>query len=161
MFCEIVAGREPVSVVREWDDVIAFRPLNPVTPGHILVVTKEHSRDAGSDSRLAGLAMTRAAELSALLPDANIVTNQGKAASQTVWHTHLHVLPRQMGDGLPLPWTRQAMKPRSQVRSVYAFETPDPESPSIFLAGPTPRSTEVESWRPEALKVIKSLQKRT
>ncbi|MFD9593114.1 HIT family protein [Kitasatospora sp. NPDC059973] len=108
VFCSIVAGSAPAEVVREWPDAIAIRPRSGgVHPGHVLVIPRQHVADAGADPDTAAAAMRRASELLAELPNANIITSKGSAATQTVFHAHWHVLPRADGDGLPLPWTPQ------------------------------------------------------
>ncbi len=107
VFCAIVAGRAPATVVRDWPGAIAIRPLSPVVPGHVLVVPRAHVADAGTDPEVSALAMACAAELAADLPAANIITSKGAAATQTVFHLHLHVVPRERGDGLTLPWTHR------------------------------------------------------
>lgn len=107
VFCAIVAGQGPATVVREWDDVIAIRPLNPVTPGHVLVIPHAHVADVGEDLAVSARTMACAAELAGLLPAANVITSKGTVATQTVFHLHLHVVPRAEGDALPLPWTPQ------------------------------------------------------
>lgn len=103
VFCAIVAGTEPATVVRRWDDAIAIVPLGPVTPGHVLVIPAVHVQDATVDPDVTAVAMRRAAELA----DApcNIITSAGREASQTVPHLHVHIVPRTFGDGLALPWT--------------------------------------------------------
>lgn len=105
VFCGIIAGVAPAVVVREWPDAVAIVPLDPVTPGHLLVVPRVHVVDATVDPEVTGVAMRRAAELAA--PPCNLITSAGAAATQTVWHLHIHVVPRRVGDGLPLPWTPQ------------------------------------------------------
>ncbi|MBT2895644.1 HIT family protein [Streptomyces sp. McG3] len=107
VFCKIVAGLAPADIVREWDDVIAIRPLGPVTPGHVLVIPHTHVADVGEDAFVSARTMACAAELAAELPAANVITSKGSAATQTVAHLHLHVVPRTAGDTLPLPWTPQ------------------------------------------------------
>lgn len=88
---------------------VAFQPLNPVTPGHFLVVPRKHTKDAIMGALAAGRAMTLAANLAADmdLTDVNFITSAGAAATQTVFHLHLHIVPRREGDGLHLPWTGQ------------------------------------------------------
>lgn len=156
IFCRIVDGRAPATIIREWDDAIAFRPLNPVTPGHVLVVPRVHARDAGENAQSTGAAAARAAELIVVLPDANLITSKGTAATQTVWHTHLHVVPRDSHDGLSLPWHEGGSADQG-ARVIHSLEERDTSVPSIFLAGPTPRTSEVESWRPEAIALSRSL----
>ncbi|MFD4221696.1 HIT family protein [Streptomyces griseus] len=107
VFCEIVAGRAPAHVVWEWEDVVAIRPLNPVTPGHVLVIPHTHVADVGESPLVSARTMACAAELAAELPAVNVITSKGSAATQTVAHLHLHVVPRTAGDALPLPWTPQ------------------------------------------------------
>jgi histidine triad (HIT) family protein len=109
VFCAIIAGHTPATAVRRWPETIAIRPRRPVTDGHILVIPHRHVTDVGADPSASAQTMARAAELAAHLDAANVITSKGAAATQTVFHLHLHVVPRQVGDGLPLPWTaRQA-----------------------------------------------------
>ncbi|MFJ5117811.1 HIT family protein [Kitasatospora sp. NPDC088548] len=104
-FCLIVAGRAPAVVFREWSDALAIRPRRGgVNDGHLLVLPRIHVENAGVSPVVAGRTMARAAELMAELPDANIITSKGPAATQTVYHLHIHVIPRRSGDGLALPW---------------------------------------------------------
>ncbi|GAA2587781.1 HIT domain-containing protein [Actinomadura fulvescens] len=107
VFCEIIAGRAPASVVREWPEIIAIRPRHPVTPGHVLVIPHTHVSDVGVDPDVSARTMAAAAQLAGELDAANVITSRGAAATQTIRHLHLHVVPRQHGDGLPLPWTPQ------------------------------------------------------
>jgi histidine triad (HIT) family protein len=108
VFCAIVAGEAPSTVIREWPEVIAIVPRpRSVTPGHVLVIPREHVADVGTDPAVSALAMAAAAELVGALPAANVITSKGGAATQTVYHLHLHVVPRVDGDGLSLPWTPQ------------------------------------------------------
>lgn len=87
--------------------VVAFEPLNPVTPGHMLVVPVQHVADVADDPWVSGLAMQGAAMLAAEAGDCNVITSRGSAATQTVFHLHIHVVPRHADDELALPWTRQ------------------------------------------------------
>ncbi len=105
-FCEIVAGRLPATILHEWTDAIAIAPLNPVVPQHALVIPKHHVRDAVENPAITGLVMQRAAELANknLLTPCNILTSVGAVATQTVFHLHIHVVPRFEGDGLRLMW---------------------------------------------------------
>lgn len=105
VFCGIAAGTEPAEVVREWDGVLAISPRHPVTPGHVLVIPHAHVPDVGTSPAVSALAMSAAAELAARLESANVITSKGSPATQTVFHLHLHVVPRHPGDRLHLPWT--------------------------------------------------------
>lgn len=91
-------------------EVVRFEPLNPVTPGHMLFIPVEHARSAALDPMGAARAMKVAADYIRGLGDgvdANIITSIGEFATQSVQHTHIHVVPRTRGDGLHLPWTGQ------------------------------------------------------
>lgn len=105
-FCErIAAGKYDYSD----DHSVAFQPLNPVTPGHFLVVPRRHVSNVFASPVQAGQALKLAGYLSNQmgLGAANFITSAGKAATQTVFHLHIHVVPRHDGDGLHLPWTGQ------------------------------------------------------
>lgn len=107
-FCAVAAGRVPAVVVREWPDALAIRPRSGgVAEGHLLVIPRVHVQDAGVDPVVTAAVMARAAELMATLPAANLVSSKGLAGTQTQGHLHVHVVPRETGDGLPLPWTPQ------------------------------------------------------
>lgn len=144
-FCEIIAGRGPAVILREWPGVMAIRPRCPLVPGHVLVIPRAHVPDAGADPAVSAVTMAAASELAARLPSANVITSIGTAATQSVFHLHLHVLPRREDDGLALPWTGRRPGP---VEVIYAREPLPAAGASVFLAGPTPRSQEVPSWRP-------------
>lgn len=107
-FCAIAAGQAPAVIVREWPDTLAIRPRSGgVNDGHVLVLPRVHVADAGTDPDVTAAVSRRAAELMAEHPDANLITSKGEAATQTVYHLHVHIVPRTKGDGLPLPWTPQ------------------------------------------------------
>lgn len=84
-----------------------FEPLNPVVPGHLLVVPDTHVRDAAEDPDVAAGAMEVAATIAQRYTAANIITSIGADATQSVFHLHAHVVPRRPGDGLLLPWSGQ------------------------------------------------------
>jgi histidine triad (HIT) family protein len=102
-FCAIVAGRAPAQIFHEWDDALAIVPLNPVTEGHLLVIPKVHVADVGHDPEVSAATMRRAAQLAAS-QWCNVITSRGRVATQSVFHLHLHLVPRSEGDGLALPW---------------------------------------------------------
>jgi histidine triad (HIT) family protein len=102
VFCDIIAGRSPATVVRRWPDAIAIVPLGPVVDGHLLVIPTTHVRDVTEDPAVSAAAMRRAAELSAA--PCNVITSAGREATQSVFHLHLHIVPRAEDDGLALPW---------------------------------------------------------
>ncbi len=105
VFCEIVAGRAPATVIREWPDALAIVPRGPVVDGHVLVIPKQHVADFAEDPDVTAATARRAAELSG--GPANLITSAGESATQTVFHLHFHIVPRSFGDGLALPWTGQ------------------------------------------------------
>jgi len=104
-FCEIAAGRAPATYVHEWSDVIAIVPRRPIVDGHTLVIPREHVTDFADDPVASGTAMYRAAELAAESDrPMNLITSRGWEATQSVFHLHLHLVPRAANDGLALPW---------------------------------------------------------
>ncbi|MGV9311432.1 histidine triad nucleotide-binding protein [Streptomyces sp. NPDC003691] len=106
LFCKIVAGEVPATVVRETADVVAFRDINPQAPTHVLVIPKAHYPDAASLAAAEpGLAAAVLAEAGRVAADEQadayrIVFNTGAGAGQTVFHAHAHLLA---GRGLNWP----------------------------------------------------------
>lgn len=94
------------------DTFAVFEPLAPVTPGHLLVVPARHVEDAAASPHLAGMATNVASAYAGRAGQANIITSIGPNATQSVFHLHVHVVPRRPGDGLHLPWTGQSRSPR-------------------------------------------------
>ena len=110
IFCSIVAGEAPAEVVQEDELTIAFLDLSPWTRGHSLVVPRRHSSDlydvAEEDLGAAALAARRLAlQMRERLgcDGINLLNACGPAAWQTVWHFHVHVIPRYEGDPLRVP----------------------------------------------------------
>ena len=105
-FCERIAAEQYDEEPRR--GCYIFEPLNPVVPGHLLVVPGEHVRDAAVAPATASAVMFEAAsKVQRLGIEANIITSVGPLATQTVMHLHLHIVPRHENDGLRLPWTGQ------------------------------------------------------
>ncbi|RSJ71996.1 HIT family protein [Streptococcus cristatus] len=110
IFCKIIAGEIPSSKVYEDDQVVAFLDISQVTPGHTLVVPKQHFRnllemDADSSSQL----FARVPDIARKVMKAtgakgmNILNNNEEIAGQTVFHTHVHLAPRyEETDGLQI-----------------------------------------------------------
>ena len=111
IFCGIVAGNVPGQIVDSDEHTVAFMDINPATRGHALVVPRRHSANLLeiSDEDL-GHTMLAARRLvqridDVLEPDGvNVLNSCGSAAWQTVFHFHLHVIPRYQDDPLSLPW---------------------------------------------------------
>lgn len=112
-FCEINTGRAPATFVHEWSDAIAIVPLNPVVEGHTLVIPKTHVADFAEDPAVSAATMRRAAELAAGEQPMNVITSRGREATQSVFHLHLHLVPRAANDGLALPWYSGHRKKRT------------------------------------------------
>jgi histidine triad (HIT) family protein len=111
IFCKILAGELPSSVVDEDEHTVAFLDIAPATRGHALVVPREHVADLLSaspeDLRAVIVASQRlAARMKERLgaDGVNLVNSCGAVAWQTVFHFHMHVIPRYEGDPLRLPW---------------------------------------------------------
>lgn len=97
-----------LDILHRTGGTVIITPLNPVTDGHVLVITKKHTADASVDPEVAEQLMYVAAwYVQNTGIQANIITSIGANATQTVRHTHLHVIPRQPNDGLQLPWHRR------------------------------------------------------
>jgi len=111
LFCSIVGGDVPAQVVDSDEHTLAFMDINPATRGHALVVPREHSEDlttiGDADLERTFLAARRLAKRidEVLEPDGfNILNSCRPAAWQTVFHFHVHVVPRYDDDPLKLPW---------------------------------------------------------
>ncbi|QUE25304.1 histidine triad nucleotide binding protein [Microbacterium phage Fizzles] len=114
IFCEIAAGRAPADTVSSSGSFMALHPLNPVTPGHLLVIPRQHVTDALSEPGVTGATMQTAALVAKRMrrfhpeyESVNLITSVGVPATQSVFHLHIHIVPRREGDGLTLPWTGQ------------------------------------------------------
>jgi histidine triad (HIT) family protein len=112
LFCKIVAGEIPSTRVYEDERTIAFMDINPATRGHVLVIPREHATDLLEidEQDLAAVAHT-AQKLARRVKErfgadgVNLINSCGATAWQTVFHFHMHVIPRYQGDPLRLPWT--------------------------------------------------------
>jgi histidine triad (HIT) family protein len=110
LFCKIVAGEIPAQIVDEDEHTIAFMDINPWTRGHALVIPREHSRnlyEIGEDdlARTAAGAKRLALRIKERLgcDGINLINSCEPAAWQTVFHFHVHVIPRYEDDPLQLP----------------------------------------------------------
>jgi histidine triad (HIT) family protein len=111
IFCKIVAGELPARIIDQDERTLAFMDIAPATRGHVLVIPRAHSSDllgvdpqdlsavALASQRLAARVMERLGA-----DGVNLINSCGAAAWQTVFHFHVHVIPRYDGDPLRLPW---------------------------------------------------------
>jgi histidine triad (HIT) family protein len=111
LFCKIVAGELPSQRVDEDEHTVAFMDINPGNRVHALVIPRRHAADLMAIEPDDLAATVRAAQrlarraVPALGADGvNLINACGAAAGQTVFHFHIHVLPRYAGDPLRLPW---------------------------------------------------------
>jgi histidine triad (HIT) family protein len=111
IFCRIVRKEAPAEIVYEDDKVMAFMDINPANPGHTLLVPKAHFRNIFDlDEEVAAYLMKVAVRLAPAIKEAmgaeglNILNANEPAAFQSVFHFHLHLIPRTFGDGIRPPW---------------------------------------------------------
>lgn len=115
IFCKIIAGEIPSFKIFENDNTLAFMDINPASPGHALVIPKEHAADVHAVSEAAISETVKTAKKIAAAIDRtlkpqglNLLQCNGPAAAQSVLHFHMHVLPRSEGDELKLNWGLEA-----------------------------------------------------
>ncbi|WP_272473723.1 HIT family protein [Baekduia alba] len=115
LFCKIVAGEIPATVVASDERTVTFMDINPATRGHALVVPRTHARDLLEIDPEDLAAVARAGQRLAKVSKAtlradgiNLINSCGAEAWQTVFHFHLHVIPRYADDPLQLPWVPSA-----------------------------------------------------
>ena len=111
VFCKIMAKQIPASVVHEDEHTLAFMDLGQVNPGHVLVAAKAHVENVYAlDDAQAAAVFRAVARVARGLRDAfapqglSIYQANGKAAGQTVFHFHMHLVPRYENDGMNLTW---------------------------------------------------------
>jgi len=112
IFCRIVAGELPATVVERDAETLTFMDIAPASRGHALVIPTRHVADLWEITPGQLTAVTLAAQRQALrvrerlgAPGVNLVNSCRAEAWQTVFHFHMHVIPRYAGDPLKLPWT--------------------------------------------------------
>ncbi len=118
IFCKIVAGELPGQIVAEDERTVAFMDISPGTRGHLLVVPRRHAPDLlevpSEDLHAtidAAQRMARRVHDRLGADGINILSSRGEAAWQTVFHFHVHVIPRYEGDPLKLPWVPEPGDP--------------------------------------------------
>ncbi|MGI8430635.1 MAG: HIT family protein [Solirubrobacteraceae bacterium] len=115
IFCKILTGELPAQVIDEDARTVAFMDISPATRGHALVIPRRHARDLVEIEDQDLVATILAAQrLARRVPErlgadgVNLLNSCGAAAWQTVFHFHIHVIPRYADDPLRLPWTPAA-----------------------------------------------------
>lgn len=112
IFCKIANGEIPAATLYEDEDFRVILDLGPASKGHALILPKSHAANIYElPDELAGKAMILAKKMAGKMTEAlkcdgfNIVQNNGETAGQTVFHFHMHLIPRYKGDGVGLTWT--------------------------------------------------------
>ena len=128
-FCDLVAGAAEVSVCYEDALAVAFMDIQPVSPGHVLVVPRHHFESLIDIPPELAMHLFEVALLLAPVirrvsntDGMNVVVNSGAAAGQDVFHYHVHVIPRVTGDGfdIPLPFSGSEMPERERLEMTAA-----------------------------------------
>lgn len=126
VFCRIVRGEIPATLVHQDELTIAFMDIGSVNPGHMLVAAKPHVENIqGMDERLAAAMFCMAARVARAADEVlhpqgiSVYQANGKAAGQTVFHAHIHVLPRWENDGMEFTWPVKN-PPREELEQVAA-----------------------------------------
>ena len=128
VFCRILSGEEEVTVIHEDDRCVAFMDVQPVNPGHALIVPRKHApyladleaEDGAQMFRVAQRVAAALRECGVKCEGVNFFLADGEAAGQEVFHVHLHVFPRYRGDGfgLKLPPDYQDRPPREELNEI-------------------------------------------
>jgi histidine triad (HIT) family protein len=112
IFCKIVAGELPARIIDRDERTVSFMDINPATRGHALVIPREHSRNLLEIGRedlgatiVAAQRLARKVDQRLGASGVNLLNSCGRSAWQTVFHFHIHVIPRYDDDPLRLPWT--------------------------------------------------------
>ena len=111
IFCKLAGGEIPTAALYEDEDFRVILDANPAAKGHALIIPKEHYANLYElDDELAGKVLVLAKKMITKLTDIlgcdgyNIVQNNGEAAGQTVFHFHMHLIPRFKDDGVGVTW---------------------------------------------------------
>ena len=121
IFCKIAAGEIPSKTIYEDGDFRVILDISPASKGHALIIPKEHYADIyGLPDDLAGKVMVLAKKLAAHMTEAlgcdgfNLVQNNGEVAGQTVFHFHMHMIPRYRGDKVGIGWHMGELKEKDK-----------------------------------------------
>jgi histidine triad (HIT) family protein len=127
IFCRLISGQVPSARVYEDDQTLAFMDLGQVNPGHVLVALKRHAATLLDCTPDEATALMRTAHTVALAvkhvfhpPGITLLQANGKEGDQTVFHVHMHVVPRHANDGIALTWPRK--EPTFDVLRGYAAQ---------------------------------------
>jgi len=118
IFCKIIAGELPATIVDSDERTVSFMDISPATRGHVLVIPREHHKDLWEIDPDALAACAQQAQRIARrqrevlgCDGVNLINSCAAPAWQTVFHFHIHVIPRYEGDPLRLPWTPEEGDP--------------------------------------------------
>ena len=128
VFCDIVAGKAPASIVYEDEVACAFLTIGPVNPGHLLVIPKQHipflsdlNEETGSHLFTITMQMAKALRHSGVQCEGiNLFLADGEAAFQDVFHVHMHVFPRFQGDPFKIEANWQVKPSRQELDEIAA-----------------------------------------
>ena len=127
IFCQLVAGKLPISVIDETEDVLAFMDIQPVNPGHVLIIPRRHAPYLEDlDSRLGGDVFAMGMRAAALRTSGvrcegvNLFLADREAAGPEIFHAHLHVFPRFAGDRFGLKFSPNyfVLPPRAELDDI-------------------------------------------
>ncbi|NLG42760.1 MAG: HIT family protein [Phycisphaerae bacterium] len=130
VFCKIIRGEIPCQRVYEDEHLLAFLDIQPLAPGHTVVIPRHHAEflDQLPEEWAAAIGRTlgrlgRAIVNAAGAEGFNVLQNNGKAASQEVPHVHFHLIPRRAGDGLGYRWKTSKAAPADLEKMAAAIST--------------------------------------
>ena len=128
IFCKIANGEIPSTTLYEDDDFRVILDMGPAARGHALLLPKEHYANLFElDDELAAKALVTAKKVASRLKDAlgadgfNLVQNNGEAAGQTVFHFHMHLIPRRDGDNAGISWNPGTLTPEDKEEILSKF----------------------------------------
>lgn len=126
IFCKVIAGEIPSEVIDSDERTVTVLDINPATKGHVVVIPRDHAEnlfEVSDEDLLATMVAARrvAEKMKASIRPAgfNLLNNVGRAAWQSIFHFHVHVIPRYEDDPLQLPWVPEPAEP-DQLASVAA-----------------------------------------
>jgi histidine triad (HIT) family protein len=118
IFCKVVAGEIPAEIVDSDDRTVTVMDINPATRGHVVVIPREHSQNflsvppADLDATMQAARRVAERMRETLGPEGfNVLNNMGRVAWQSIFHFHVHVIPRYSDDPLQLPWLPEPADP--------------------------------------------------